>query len=166
MDKEAKKLVGAEDFVNKITLLKKPIPTQKRGKLSSSKSMYRVVRYLRRKDREHWVVVHLNCAMEIVGRETIAVGTLTNMATTVREVFKGAFLNNSFVVGIAHNHPSGSSAPSELDRNMAQQLISVSKILGIPLVDFIVVGDGDYYSMNDNRDCDGFYGEDEEEEGV
>ncbi len=48
---------------------------------------------------------------------------------------------------IAHNHPSGYVKPSKADYLLTKDIISVSKIIGIDLLDHLVIGDDGYYSF-------------------
>jgi len=49
-----------------------------------------------------------------------------------------------------HNHPSGSTSPSESDIQITNQLIEAGKILGISVLDHIIVGlDGGRLSMKE-----------------
>ena len=46
-----------------------------------------------------------------------------------------------------HNHPSGDPEPSEADVETTVRLMEAGAILGIPVLDHIVIGDGNYVSM-------------------
>ena len=67
-----------------------------------------------------------------------------------REVFKQAIVANAAKIIVAHNHPSGDSAPSREDRNVTKMLKDAGEIMGIELVDHIIIGDGNYYSFSDS----------------
>ncbi|MCS7008986.1 MAG: JAB domain-containing protein, partial [Chthoniobacterales bacterium] len=56
---------------------------------------------------------------------------------------------------LVHNHPSGDPKPSEGDREVTKQLVNAGKLLGIPLKDHVIVGDGSggrkpYYSFSES----------------
>ena len=70
------------------------------------------------KDREQFMVFHLDGKHRLVSAETISVGTLTTSLVHPREVFKGAFLANAAAIICAHNHPSGDVEPSVEDRQV------------------------------------------------
>lgn len=103
-----------------------------------------------RLDREHFVVLHLNGKNSVVAKETISIGSLTQTIVTPREVFKGAVLNSSAAIILAHNHPSGNPKPSKEDKDITRQLHSASLIMGIKILDHIIVGDNSYHSMIEN----------------
>jgi DNA repair protein RadC len=49
-----------------------------------------------------------------------------------------------------HNHPSGDPAPSPEDLKVTLQIAEAGKLLGIPLLDHIIIGNNRYYSFKDN----------------
>lgn len=49
-----------------------------------------------------------------------------------REVFKPLILMNTSAVILAHNHPSGDSAPSQEDPALTLRLQDVGELLGTP----------------------------------
>ena len=51
---------------------------------------------------------------------------------------------------MVHNHPSGDPTPSQEDRTTAKRAIEAGKLLGIPVVDWLILGDhGRYYSARE-----------------
>ncbi len=101
-----------------------------------------VRRHIGATDREHFVVLFLNAAHDVVGVNTVSIGTLTASLVHPREVFKGAILANAAAVVVAHNHPSGDPSPSREDKLTTRRLVDAGKLLGIPLLDHVVLGDG------------------------
>lgn len=90
---------------------------------------------------EYFIALHLNVKHEVIGLNEIAHGTLTESLIHPREVFKAALLANSYALILCHNHPSGSIvAPSREDYITTRQLIKVSKLLGILLIDHLIIG--------------------------
>jgi len=49
-----------------------------------------------------------------------------------------------------HNHPSGDPTPSREDRELTRTLWDTGKVMGIPLVDHLIIGDGVYYSFKEH----------------
>ena len=92
-------------------------------------------------DREHFVCLHLDAKHHVVAAETVATGSLTIAIVHPREVFKAAIKSNSAAIIVAHNHPSGDSAPSEEDFALTRRLVASGKLLGIPILDHLVIGD-------------------------
>lgn len=91
------------------------------------------------KDREHFVVLHLDSRHCVRAVETIAIGNLLAAIVHPREVFKGAILANSKAIICGHNHPSGDLGPSDEDEKIMDRLKSAGELLGIHVLDFLVV---------------------------
>ena len=50
---------------------------------------------------------------------------------------------------VGHNHPSGDPEPSPDDVALCARLRNAAAIIGIDLLDFVIVGDGRYYSFKE-----------------
>lgn len=105
---------------------------------------------LRYATKEYFVVILLNTKNRVINTETVSVGTLTSAAVHPREVFQPAILQHAASIAVAHNHPSGDPFPSREDREVTMQLVAAGKALGIPVLDHLVIGDGVYYSFQEN----------------
>ena len=101
--------------------------------------------------KEQFVVVLLNSKNKVVGTEVVSEGSLSNSIVHPREVFVPALLQHAAAIMVAHNHPSGEPSPSVEDRELTSMLVRSGKVLGIPLVDHIIIGDGNYYSFLENE---------------
>lgn len=101
--------------------------------------------------KEQFVVVLLNSKNKVVGTEVVSEGSLSNSIVHPREVFVPALLQHAAAIMVAHNHPSGEPIPSVEDRELTSMLVRSGKVLGIPLVDHIIIGDGNYYSFLENE---------------
>ncbi len=99
--------------------------------------------------REQFIVVLLNTKNRVIGTETVAEGTLTGALVHAREVFQPALLQHAAAIVVAHNHPSGDPAPSREDSAITSMLASAGRVLGIPLLDHHIIGDGAYYSIHE-----------------
>ena len=56
-----------------------------------------------------------------------------------REVFKSSILSNAAAFIAIHNHPSGSSKPSQEDRDVTKRLLECGKLMDIKMLDHIIV---------------------------
>jgi len=97
-------------------------------------------------DRESMVVLHLNAKLIPLSWEKVAVGTLDNLVTHPREIFKGAIMQNSSMIIVAHNHPSGNSMPSPEDFDLMKKILDAGELLMISLLDFMVIGGDNIWS--------------------
>lgn len=102
--------------------------------------------------REEFVVVFLNTKNRVVGQEVVSEGSLNSSVVHAREVFAPAILQHAAAIIVAHNHPSGDPTPSREDREVTRMLAESGKVLGIPLLDHLVIGDGRYYSFQENAE--------------
>lgn len=104
---------------------------------------------LRYATREQFIAVMLNSKNRVIATEIISEGTLTASVVHAREVFAPALLHHAAAVIVAHNHPSGDPRPSNEDRQVTDMLADSGKVLGIPLLDHLIIGDGEYYSFQE-----------------
>jgi DNA repair protein RadC len=102
---------------------------------------------LQRYDRERLVRLDLDSKNRVISEEVVAIGTLNAALMSPREVFKGAILSGAAAIILLHNHPSGSCCPSDEDERVNGVLQRAGELLGIPLLDFVIIGqDGRYWS--------------------
>ncbi len=74
-------------------------------------------------------------------------GTLNASMVHPREVFRPAIHLGACSIVIAHNHPSGDPNPSAQDDSVTRRIIEAGKIIGIPCIDHVIIGEGErYYS--------------------
>lgn len=107
-----------------------------------------IVRHVTRGDaRESFLVFMLDAKGGLIGYEVVAVGLLTHVDVHPREVFRPAIVAPAASIIVAHNHPSGDSAPSPEDCALTERLGECGELLGIPLLDHVVVGNDDFVSI-------------------
>jgi DNA repair protein RadC len=101
--------------------------------------------------KEHFLALHLNTRHVIVREELVSVGSLSASIVHPREVFRTAILESSASLILVHNHPSGDPTPSDDDIQITMRLAEVGDLVGIPVVDHVVLGDGAYYSFRESK---------------
>ena len=79
----------------------------------------------------------------------LTVGLLNSSLVHPREVFAPAIAVRAASLILAHNHPSGDPEPSPEDVRVTCQLAESGRILGIPVRDHVVLGDGRYVSLGE-----------------
>jgi DNA repair protein RadC len=99
------------------------------------------------KDKEHVVAAYLNTQNELILTKQISSGTLNEAAFVPREIIKEALFCNADAVIVAHNHPSGSTAPSRLDIAATGFLHKGLAAAGVKLHDHIIVAGGKAESL-------------------
>jgi len=98
---------------------------------------------------EKMVVITLNARLEVVGCFEVARGTVDESQIYTREIATRALLTNAKNVIIAHNHPSGVATPSRADIETTKKIKDALAMLNIDLLDHIIVGHDQTYSMAD-----------------
>lgn len=106
---------------------------------------------LQGQDREHFQILMLNQKKELLGIETVSIGTVSSSPVHPREVFKQAIRRSASSVILAHNHPSGHCEPSEQDRLVTKRLKEVGVIVGIEVIDHLIIGGNEYYSFLEHQ---------------
>ncbi len=102
---------------------------------------------LKFEERERFVVVTLNSANYVIDVHEVTSGLVNQAPIAPREAFVQAIKDNAVSVIFAHNHPSGSTEPSEQDYAITRVLCAAGKVLQIPVIDHIIVGKGGYTSL-------------------
>jgi DNA repair protein RadC len=82
-------------------------------------------------------------------REQVSQGTLNSSLVHPREVFVAAVREGAAALIVAHNHPSGDPEPSAEDLAVTRRLVEAGKILGVPLLDHVVIGDRSFVSIRE-----------------
>ena len=91
----------------------------------------------------------LDTKNKIIGIFTISTGSLNASIIHPRDIFQRAILSNAASVILAHNHPSGDPTPSSEDTELTKKLVDAGKILDIPILDHVVIGDGKFVSLKE-----------------
>lgn len=104
--------------------------------------------------REVFAVALLDAQHVIRAVHVVSVGSAAMSVVHPREVFGVAVRASAAAVIVAHNHPSGSCTPSAEDLAVTRRLRDAGDILGIPLLDHLVLGEGgEYCSMRSQTDA-------------
>jgi DNA repair protein RadC len=97
--------------------------------------------------QERFAVLLLDIKHRMIGSKVISVGTATETLAHPRDIFREAIKRGATRIIVAHNHPSGSLEPSEEDLSLTRQLLKGSHLLGIPILDHLILGNGDFASI-------------------
>lgn len=107
--------------------------------------------FLALKTREHFCVMLLNTKNHVIGWHVISIGSLTASIVHPREVFTNAIIHHAAAIVVAHNHPSGDPTPSREDIAVTQRLVKAGKIMDIPIIDHIIVGNNAFASLKEKN---------------
>ncbi len=99
-----------------------------------------------RRQEEFWVL-YLDTQNRVLSERRITIGLLNSSLVHPREVFAPAIALAAASLILVHNHPSGDPDPSPEDLEVTFQLVESGRLIGIPVRDHIVIGDGAYASL-------------------
>lgn len=100
--------------------------------------------------QEQVIVLFLNATNHILGYYRHSRGTIHNVAVDTRIILGTALKCGCLSMIIAHNHPSGSSRPSEADGKLTRHLKRAAAVCDIGLIDHYIITRDSYYSMADH----------------
>ena len=96
---------------------------------------------------EEFRVLLLDTQHAVTREVTVTKGVLDGSLIHPREVFRGAIAESAAAIVLVHNHPSGDPTPSAEDRAVTRQLTEAGAVVGIPVLDHVVIGDGRFVSF-------------------
>lgn len=124
--------------------------TKKHERLDRADYIYNYVKpYIDSLFHEELWVILMNHSFKPIKLKKISSGGLTETAFDVRIILKEALLNESTVIAVAHNHPSGNLRPSAEDDRVTYKLKQACNTMRIHLLDHIIVTDSGYYSYSE-----------------
>ncbi len=100
--------------------------------------------------QERFAVLLLDTKNSLISTQVITIGIATETLIHPRELFREAIRQSATNLIIAHNHPSGNLEPSVEDLSLTEQLLQCAKIVGIPILDHLIIGNGDFRSIRQN----------------
>ena len=111
------------------------------------RAVERIAGHLRELDREVLFLAYADRTGAFLGDELITGGTGCSLAIQYRRLFERAFRRGAANLVLAHNHPSGSAEPSELDILSTRGLQALAVPMQVGLHDHLIVGGRQVFSM-------------------
>lgn len=143
---KASQLVASFELGRRITAL----PKTKKITIDSARIVAKLLQSeLSTLKQEKCIGIYLDSRKRILKQETIFVGSLDSSLIHPREIYKIGIIEGAAGIIIVHNHPSGDPTPSEEDIIVTQQLKEAGKIVGITLLDHIIIGENNYFSLHE-----------------
>jgi DNA repair protein RadC len=134
----------------KVTFTRKRVDDDLLDKpVESPEQVYALFKDMQNETKEKVVVLHLNPQLEILSYEVASIGSATATLMEPVELYRNAMLARASSLIVVHNHPSGHCEPSPADIAAAMRLHELGVIHGMPLQDFIIIGDGRFASFRE-----------------
>jgi len=100
-----------------------------------------LINYYIGETREKLIAIYLNNRGEMIDLAVISEGTVNRTEVDARRVAEKALQHRAASVVLAHNHPDGTSEPSESDLGLTSSISQFLSQMAIPLAEhFIVAG--------------------------
>ena len=123
---------------------------EQREDLGSATAIYNYMHpKLQDLDVEEFHVLLMNQAFKLIKAIPSSHGGMTETAVDIRVIMKHALLNNTTVMAVCHNHPSGNTCPSMHDDRLTQQIKRACETMRICFLDHVIITDGQYYSYHE-----------------
>ena len=97
--------------------------------------------------QELFMVLGLDIRNGLLDVVEVARGSVHAVEVHPREVFRPLVRMAAAGGVLAHNHPTGDPTPSPEDLALTQRLRAVGDVIGIPIIDHVVIGDGKFRSI-------------------
>lgn len=144
-EQEAVALVSMAEVLKR-SLVKK---SERESVFSSERLGKKLIAQIGHKEQEHLMAIYLNNQNQIVDERVISIGTKNRSLASPSDILRYAVRCNASSIIVAHNHPSGSVAPSGNDREFTRNIMECCKLFEIVLLDHVVVGRDTYYSFRE-----------------
>ena len=105
---------------------------------------------MRHEEVEKVLLLLLDTKLHLMEEYLLSKGTVNASLLSVREVFRHALKAGACKIVLLHNHPSGNCNPSMEDLSVTKKIMEAGKLMEIPLLDHLIVGDGCYLSLKEH----------------
>lgn len=124
---------------------------RKSPKVQSSRDAYEVLMpYLVDLGHEESYLLLLNRNNKLIAVRQLSVGGAGGTVVDPKIIFKIAMDMEACAIIVAHNHPSGSTEPSEKDVLLTKKLTGFGDLIDMAILDHLIVSDNGYFSFSDN----------------
>ena len=118
-------------------------------KNASSVAEYYMER-MRHSKCEKVILLSIDSKGKVLRESEISKGSVNRSLVSVRSILMEALNAEAVNLILMHNHPSGDPSPSKDDNELTAKLSESCKLMEIPLLDHIIIGDNLYYSYNES----------------
>lgn len=131
---------------------RKDYEVAKRPIIRCSKDAYNVITdVLSDLPHEEFWVLYLNRKNEVLKKENISKGGISETIADSKIIFKTAIELLASAIILCHNHPSGNIKPSAADLSLTKKIIKTGSFVDTPVLDHLIIGEKDYFSFTDEN---------------
>ena len=106
-----------------------------------------LVKELSDQPREVVAVLYLDSALHPITIGLISMGTIDASLVNPAQIIQTGLLCNAKSMIMFHNHPSGRLVASKDDIELTKQMVAVGKLMDMPVLDHIIIGNYSHLSM-------------------
>ncbi len=104
---------------------------------------------LRHIHRETVLLLSLDNRCHMLYVSELSKGSANVSVFSPRDIFSEAIAHNAAGFILLHNHPSGDPTPSTEDIEITQTMFRLGKMMQLPLMDHVIIGDTTYVSLKE-----------------
>jgi DNA repair protein RadC len=138
--------------IPEITLRRMPTDFKK-VKITSSKEAEQFARQFYFDDLtiyESFFLILLNSCNNTIGYVKISQGGVAGTVVDTKLIAKYCIDTLAKSIIMVHNHPSGNLMPSDEDRNITKQVMSVLNLFDCQVIDHIILTEDSFFSFSDD----------------
>lgn len=110
-----------------------------------------MIDYFAGDEQESVVIACTDVHNDVIDYRTVFKGGKSECLLYPDQIFAYALRQSATGIVMVHNHPSGSIKPSGQDLHFAKRLERGSQLLGIQMLDFLIVGQDEYFSWREQQ---------------
>jgi DNA repair protein RadC len=122
----------------------------KGAKCKSTKAVIPLVREIADQRQEFMVMLSIDRYYRVLNIRIIAMGSPRGTKFHIGQALRGALIDDAAGMIFVHNHPSGDTRPSKVDKRCLKRILELADILGLTILDSVIVSGKDFYSMMKN----------------
>ena len=103
------------------------------------------------RSEEYGWLVCMKTHGELIGIYEISHGATNVTVMDIKQILNKAVLAGTVIAVLVHNHPTGDSTPSDIDRSLTNQFFEAFRLNGIYLYDHLVIAKDGYHGMIDRK---------------
>lgn len=106
---------------------------------------------LQGREQESFIMLLLDAHNRVTEWREVSRGSCGSVQVPVGDLYRTALVCGASKILVAHNHPSGDPTPSEADERTTVALRLAGELLERPVLDHIIIGEGErYFSFRNN----------------